>query len=163
MHLGGGVIKPYGILSALVFSFLSLPQTARAVPQSHDAAQQVTYCELIANPGQYVGKRVRAIFRYAFELQRLEPESCCSRKGPGIWVKMLLDTDTPSENRFRRLPKGEGIVLLTVIGKFEKENGMFGEQFTLHVDELGKIERTSHSADLTRRPFWAPQCESSDQ
>jgi len=155
------VTKPYGILSALVFSFLSLYQTARAASQSHDAAQQVTYCQLIANPGQYVGKRVRvrAIFRYAFELQRLEPETCCSGKGPGIWVKMLLDSDSPSEKRFRRLPKGEGIALLTVIGKFEKENGMFGEQFTLHVDELGKIERTSHSADLKTRPFWASRCE----
>ena len=86
----------------------------------------VTFCDLLRSPDKYNGKevRVRATYRYGFEWSELYCLDCLD-KGKA-WLD-LVAVGTTAEPAFRRLPKGAGIVNLTVEGVFVSGN-TYGHQ-----------------------------------
>lgn len=84
---------------------------------SVDPQAPVTFCDLVRNPEKYNGQevRVRATYRYGFEWSELYCLDCLD-KGKA-WLD-LVAVDGAAERTFRRLPKGAGIVNLTVQGVF---------------------------------------------
>jgi hypothetical protein len=127
------------------------------VPQSSEVTQEIQYCDLVRAPQQFAGKRirVRAIYRYVFEKEELQPPSCCSEVGPKIWVAM--DPEENSLSLYHKFPKGMGTVLATFEGKFDNGGpfGGGGYQFRLRVDKIENLERkakTPHGEE----PIWVP-------
>ena len=86
----------------------------------------ITFCELLENPYKYNGQeiRVRATYRYGFEWSYLYCLNCLD-KGKA-WLSRSSFGDA-SERALRKLPKGAGIVNLTVQGIFES-GGTYGHQ-----------------------------------
>ena len=78
----------------------------------------VGLCELLRNPKAYNGKEVvvRATYQYGFEWSYLYCLDCLE-KGK-TWLQIDDDLDNASAKSLRRLPKGSGIVTLTVQGVF---------------------------------------------
>lgn len=93
----------------------------RAADNSGSTATDVSYCTLMATPSAFSGKRVRvrAVFRSAFEIQRIEPATCCRREGAKVWVEIEPTLEGRSLRLYRRFPKGAGVVLATFTGRFE--------------------------------------------
>jgi hypothetical protein len=85
----------------------------------------VSFCDLVRDAGKYSGKtvEVRATYRYGFEWQELYCISCLD-KGKA-WLELPSDPDEASRKAWKRLPKGAGIVNLTVTGVF-MSGGHFG-------------------------------------
>src|SRR5256885_250830 len=83
--------------------------------------QNLSFCELVKNPAAFSGKqiRLRAIYRYAFESQRLEPPTCCPAPGANIWVEISTNLEGKALRLFRNFPKGHGLVLATFVGRFD--------------------------------------------
>lgn len=84
---------------------------------SLDPQAQVSFCDLVRNPEKYNGQeiRVRATYRYGFEWSELYCLDCLD-KGKAWLAPVAIDE--AAERAFRRLPKGAGIVNLTVQGVF---------------------------------------------
>jgi len=125
--------------------------------------QNVEYCQLAKDPTSFAGKRirVRAIYRYGFELQLLEPPACCAETGAKIWVQITAELDDRSEKLFRKkLNKRAGIALVVFGGTFESGGaaGPFGVKSRLLVDRIDKIERTGESNGRSADPNWVPRC-----
>lgn len=133
----------------------SIP-TASGAPRT---AEAVVYCDLAENGSMFSGRqvRVRAIYRYAFEVQRLEAPECCSGRGDKIWVEIQPSLDRRSEKLFRRFPKGEGVVLATFVGRFESGGayGTFADSKRLLVERIESVEKTASSARRQASPPWA--------
>ena len=97
------------VLAWIVVAFLLTP--------SVDPQAPVTFCDLLRNPEKYNGKQVtvRATYRYGFEWSELYCLDCLD-KGK-TWLEHVA-LDKATERAFQRLPKGAGIVNLTVQGVF---------------------------------------------
>lgn len=82
-------------------------------------AQTTNFCDLLRQPEKYNGKvvKVRATYRYAFESSQLYCLDC-SDKGKA-WLNIPTDLDDLTEKLVEKMPKGAGIVNLTVEGVFE--------------------------------------------
>ena len=106
------------------------------------AQTATTLCDLLRNPEKYDGQRVqvRATFRYGFEWQQLYCLDCLD-KGKA-WLQMPVDLDDKSEKAFKKMPKGAGIVNLTVVGVFHfgKSYGhLNGYRFELIAQEIQDV------------------------
>jgi hypothetical protein len=78
----------------------------------------LTLCDLIRNPEKYNGKEVtiRATYRYGFEWSELY---CLNCLGQGkAWLAMPTALQETSARSLKRMPKGAGIVNVTVQGVF---------------------------------------------
>src|SRR5438045_3177385 len=78
----------------------------------------VSFCDLLRNPQKYKGEqvRVRATYRYGFEWSQLYCLDCTDQGK--AWLQIPSALDEASQRSFRKLPKGAGIVNLTVQGVF---------------------------------------------
>jgi hypothetical protein len=87
----------------------------------------VTFCDLVRNPEKYNGEEitVRATYRYGVEWSQLYCLDCAD-KGKA-WLQIPVDLDDASQRSLRKLPKGAGIVNLTVQGVFSS-GGSFGHE-----------------------------------
>ncbi len=131
-----------------------------------NAPQEVTYCQLAKDPAAFSGKqiRIRAIYSYMFEVQRLKSPTCCAERDVSIWVDFDEELGGNSRKLFRRFPKGMGLVLATFVGRFEGcgPYGAGGYQFKFTVDHIEKLEARAKPS-LGRDPAWIPRnCEASD-
>ncbi len=120
--------------------------------------QRVNYCDLVEAPQSFAGKRirVRAIYRYGFEIQRLDPPNCCPAKAAKIWVE-LGTLDRRSRRLARRFPKGMGLALGVFAGVFDS-GGLYGDggyRLELTVDRVEVVEATAHPSP-TFPPNWVP-------
>jgi hypothetical protein len=119
------------------------------------AAQQVPYCELVKTPQLYSGKliRVRAIYKYGFEIQRLDPAACCPDGTGKIWVEL----DSPA--LLKKFPPGMGLALATFEGTFDTTGpyGDGGYMFRLTVSKIDKIEAVAKPS-ARGEPKWVPNC-----
>ena len=84
-----------------------------------------TLCDLIQNPEKYNGKEViiRATYRYGFEWSELYCLDCLDLGK--VWLDMPTALEETSANSLKKMPKGAGIVNLTVQGVFVS-GGTFG-------------------------------------
>lgn len=90
----------------------------------------LTFCDLVRNPQQHNGKEVtiRATYRYGFEWSELYCLDC--RDKGKTWLE-FANLDDESDRAVRRLPKGGGIVNLTVQGVFAS-GATFGHENGYH-------------------------------
>jgi hypothetical protein len=155
-------MKPYTtafLLALLVPCCFAKPQKSEAL------AQEVSYCELVKTPLSFSGKRirVRAIYKYGFEIQRLDQPACCPNAAK-IWVEIESRPEGDSLKLFRKFPKGMGLALATFTGTFES-GGPYGDggyRLKLSVDQIEKLEGTAKPSP-SYSPAWVPQnCEKSD-
>jgi hypothetical protein len=94
------------VIALLIFGGAAHAQTA------------TTLCDLLRNPDKYVGQlvRVRATLRYGFEWEQFYCLDCLDRGK--AWLTMPSDMDNKSDKVFKKMPKGAGIVNVTVVGIF---------------------------------------------
>jgi hypothetical protein len=123
------------------------------------------YCNLMNDPASFAGKRilVRAVYRYGFEIQRLDATECCPGKKLKIWVEMQL-SDRKSRRLFDKFPKGMGFALATFGGVFET-GGPYGDgdyRFRLTVSHIESVEATAHPSEAGNPPWTAADCSSQD-
>jgi hypothetical protein len=121
--------------------------------------QDVTYCQLAKDPSAFSGKRIhiRAIYRYMFEIQRLEPPACCPDRMEKTWVEIDAGLEGDSLKQFKKFPKGMGVVLVVFVGRFVA-GGPYGDggyKFKLAVDRIEAVERTSRSSRRQENPACA--------
>ena len=152
------------IIISLVF--LTNCCAARASNNSQKSSQDVSYCDLAKNPSAFSGKRirVRAIYRYAFKIQRLEAPACCPEAGSKIWAEIESALEGSSLKLFHKFPKGEGLVLATFAGTFESGGtyGTFADRHKLTVDQIEKVEGIARSSRKQDDPAWVPKnCDAS--
>jgi hypothetical protein len=147
-------------LTVLILVILLLASSSTAKAQQPNA-QDVSYCDLIRNPTSFYGKliRVRAIYKYAFEIQRLDGPECCPEKPKDkIWVEIFPDDlNHNSRKLFRKFHEGTGIAFATFTGTFQG-GGPFGDggyRFQFTVNKIEKLEGTSNSS--AGHPPWLPQ------
>ena len=150
-------------MKSCILALLLLAIGGSAAAQKPEAAQEVPYCDLVKTPQAFAGKqvRVRAIYKYGFEIQRLDSPACCPERGAKIWVEIDSGLGGDSLKLFRKFPKGMGLVLATFEGKFES-GGPYGDggyRLKFTVDKIEKLERTA-KASARHDPSWAPKnCE----
>jgi len=74
------------------------------------------FCDLLRNPEKYRDQRVevRATFRYGFEWQQLYCLDCLDKGRAWLWLPDEMDDE--STRTFKKMPKGAGMVNLTVVG-----------------------------------------------
>ncbi len=154
-------------LRLFILSFLLLNcSPVRAHNNPETMPQEVTYCQLAKDPSAFSGKRirVRAIYRYMFEIQRLEPPACCPDRMDKTWVEIVSGLEGDSLKQFNKFPKGMGLVLAVFVGRFDA-GGPYGDggyRFKLTVDRIEAVERTSRSSRRQDDPAWVPKnCETS--
>jgi hypothetical protein len=130
-----------------------------------ETAQQVSYCDLVKEPQQFAGKRirVRAIYKYGFEIQRLDSPVCCPERRTKIWVEIESKLEGNSLKLYRKFPRDMGLVLATFEGKFES-GGPYGDggyRLQLMVEQIEKLEAVA-KASAQHDPAWVPKnCEKS--
>lgn len=144
---------------SIIFLFNCLAMLANSNPQG--TPQGVSYCDLAKNPSAFSGKRIRvhAVYRYAFEIQRLEAPGCCPEAAPKIWVEIGATLEGSSLKLFNKFPKGEGLVLATFAGTFESGGtyGTFADRHKLTVDHIENVERIARSSRKQDDPAWVPR------
>jgi len=151
-------------IAGLVFTLVAACYCANAETPAR-AAQEVSYCELVKTPLSFSGKRirVRAVYKYGFEIQRLDPPTCCPERGIKIWVEIGSGLEGGSLNLFHKLPKGMGLALATLVGTFES-GGPYGDggyRFKFTVDHIERVEAASKPS-ASHDPAWLPRdCETS--
>jgi hypothetical protein len=149
-------------LAILLLAFLNC-RTSQARDTAEPPPQDVTYCQFAKNPSLFSGKRIRirAVYRYAFEIQRLEPPECCpdSLNTSRIWVVINASIKGDSLKHFHEFPKGTGIVLATFVGTLESGGayGTFADKYELNVDQIQKVEHTARSSRRQDDPAWIPK------
>jgi hypothetical protein len=144
------------MVSGVVVLLLSAVAAAES-----SAPVTISYCDLIRDPQSAVGKKitVRAVYRYGFELQRLDPADCCPGKRLKIWVEMGSSAGR-SKKFLDRFPKGMGLALATFSGQFET-GGPFGSgeyRFLFIVDDLSNVEAMAHPTDAEKPPWKIKDC-----
>jgi len=147
------------IATIAVFSLVGCAMGYGATPPPTSAL----YCALADDPSLFVGKQivVRAVYRYGFEIQRLDPTECCPGKKSKIWVEIGL-MDAQSKRIFNKFPKGTGLALATFSGKFEV-GGPFGDggyRYRLSVDHIMRLEATGHPSEANQPPWTVSNCTS---
>jgi len=150
----------------VAISIVLLCCSANASSSPQKTAQELTYCDLARNPSAFSGKRirVRAIYRYAFEIQRLEAPVCYP-EGAKVWLEIGSGIEGSSLKLFRKFPKGEGLVLATFVGTFESGGayGTFADKHKLTIDQIEKVERMAPSSGKQNAPVWVPKnCQASE-
>src|SRR5271167_3192035 len=134
--------------------------------QKSETAQKVLFCDLVKAPEQFVGKRirVRAIYRYGFEMQRLDPPGCCAERGTKIWVEIKPELEGDSRKHYSKFPKGMGLALATFEGKFDS-GGRYGDggyRLKLTIEKIETVEATAKPS-ARHDPAWVPKnCEPSN-
>jgi len=93
-------------LVALLAVFVSIAYVSWAInipPNTQNTVHDVSFCELANNPSASSGKRirVRGIYRYEFERQRLEAPTCCPASKTKIWMEITTDLDDKSLKLFQ--------------------------------------------------------------
>ena len=85
----------------------------------------LAFCDLIRSPDKYNGKEVtiRATYRYGFEWSELYCLDCLDQGK--AWLDMPTALEDTSAKSLKKMPKGSGIVNLTVQGVFVS-GGTFG-------------------------------------
>jgi hypothetical protein len=113
----GTWLPPAGLISSLMRTASSLILLMFLGVTTH-AQTTVKFCDLLRNPEKYGDQQVnvRASFRFGFEWQQLYCLDCID-KGKA-WLELPNDLDDESERAFKKMPKGAGIVNLTVVGVF---------------------------------------------
>jgi hypothetical protein len=129
-------------------------------------AQAVSYCDLVKAPQQFAGKRirVRAIYKYGFEIQRLDSPACCPERGVKIGVEIETGLEGDSLKFYHKFPKGMGPALATFEGTFESSGpyGDGGYRFKFTVDKIEKLEAVAKPS-TDHHPAWVPKdCETSN-
>ena len=160
--------KRFLIKFCTVALFLVLPMLCRSAEaqQSEATAESVVYCDLVKAPQTFSARRirVRAIYKYGFEIQQLDSPICCPGGGLKIWVEMGSKLQGKSLKLFRKFPKGMGLALATFVGTFES-GGPYGDgrcHFKFTADQIEKLEHTA-KASPNHNPVWVPQnCEKID-
>jgi hypothetical protein len=101
------------------------------------AQTSVKFCDLLRDPEKYNGQKVklRATFRYGFEWQQLYCLDCLD-KGTA-WLELPNNLDDESEKAFKKMPKGAGIVNLTVMGTFHV-GGSYGHMNGYHYELIAQ-------------------------
>lgn len=122
---------------------------------------RTSYCTLTSDPSSFVGKHilVRAVYRYGFEIQRLDAPECCPIKKLKIWVE-IGSLDGKSKRLFGKFPKGMGLVLATFSGIFET-GGPFGDggyRYKLTVDKIDLVEAVGHPSEAGQPPWSDRDC-----
>jgi hypothetical protein len=148
----------------LLMEVLILGSYVSSAKEPDFKSHAISYCDLVKSSQFFSGKRVRvrAIFRYGFEIQRLDPPDCCPELGDKIWVEIQPKLDGGSRKLYRKFPKGMGLVLVTLEGTFETEGpyGDGGYRSRLVVDRIERLEATAKASP--HEPRWVPQqCQSS--
>lgn len=84
-----------------------------------------TFCDLVRSPEKYNGKEVtvRATYRYGFEWSELYCLDCLDQGK--AWLDMPTALEDTLAKSLKKMPKGAGIVNLTVQGVFVS-GGTFG-------------------------------------
>ena len=147
--------------------FLSSCSIGYQNDEPDNTPQEVTYCQLARDPTAFSGKRirVRAIYKYMFEMSRLNSPTCCPERQVSIWVDFDEKLGGNSRKLFRRFPKGMGLVLATFSGRFEG-GGTYGDggyRFKFTVDEIENLEARAKPSP-GRDPSWIPRnCDASDR
>jgi hypothetical protein len=118
-------------------------------PQNHFKPATVNYCDLLNHPSTYAGKmiRVRAIYEYSSEIQRLEGLESCSVSGSRIWVDFGL-LDEHSLKQLNLAPRDAGSLLGVFVGEFETR-GKYGDgryAFRFTVFSIDKIENAKRAS-----------------
>jgi hypothetical protein len=156
-------MKSCTVAPVLVLLALSC-SAAGQKPES--ALQTVSYCDLINAPQQFAGRRirVRAIYKYGFEIQRLDSPACCPERGVKIWVEIETGLEGLSLRLYHKFPKGMGLALATFEGTFES-GGPYGDggyRLRFTVDKIGKLEAMAKPS-AHHDPAWVPkECETSN-
>lgn len=144
-------------ICALLLGYCSVAHGAAQTPIS------TSYCALINDPASFVGKRilVHAIYRYGFEIQRLDAAECCPGKKLKIWVEMEL-SDGKSKRLFKKFPREMGLARATFLGKFET-GGPFGDggyRYRLIVNQIDSVEAIGHPSEASQPPWEDRNCAS---
>lgn len=148
-----------GIALGLLVSISSVAEQKAYPPQ------EISYCNLVKSPQQFAKKRirVRAIYKYGFEIQRLDSPACCPEHGIKVWVEIKSGLEGDSRKLYRKFPRGMGLALATFEGTFES-GGPYGDggyRFKFTVDKIEKLEGTA-KASPNGEPAWIPKdCETS--
>jgi hypothetical protein len=151
---------------ATLTAFLLSCSMAYPNDKPDNTPQEVTYCQLARDPAAFSGKRirVRAIYKYMFEMSRLSSPACCPERQVSIWVDFDEKLGGNSRKLFRRFPKGMGSVLATFAGRFEG-GGPYGDggyRFKFTVDEIERLEARAKPSP-GRDPAWIPKnCDASE-
>jgi hypothetical protein len=121
-------------------------------------ASAVSVCDLLSHPSQFANRRVRvkAVYRYSFEVQQLDSITCCPSQHQRIWVE-FGDLNGRSRRLYKRLPTGTGIALVKLGGTF-KVGGPFadGYRLDLRVERIEGVDASYRS--WSPRPASAPEC-----
>jgi hypothetical protein len=137
------------------FAVLSMNGTLKA----QTAPQNVSYCDLAKSPKEFTAKpiRVRAVYRYTLEMERLEASECCPTKGAWIWFEFGEKEDRSSRRVERKFPKGTGLVLATFEGVLEGPGnyGDGGYRFKFIVHRVTNLEHAVSPKPYEDFP-WAP-------
>lgn len=135
---------------SILIAFLFAACLALAAENQGGALQDVAFCDLAKTPSAFAGKkiRVRAVYRYAFEVQRLEAPTGCSGQAAKIWVEVDPLLKGKSLRLLHSFPKGQGVVLATFTGTFKNGGtyGTFADHSELLVDGIERMERPSNSS-----------------
>lgn len=121
------------------------------------AQTTVKLCDLLRNPAKYRDQqvKVRATFRFGFEWQQLYCLDCLD-KGKG-WLELPHDLDDESERALKKMPKGAGIVNLTVVGVFHfgtsygHMNGYHYELIAQEIRDVAVIQKGMKDIATERR------------
>jgi hypothetical protein len=148
--------------AGLIFTLLAFGHSG-ATQKPGMIAQEVSYCDLVKAPQQFAGKRirVRAIYKYGFEIQRLDPPACCPEREAKIWVEIEDELQGGSLKLYRKFPKGMGLSLATFEGIFEA-GGPYGDggyRLKFTIDTIENLEATA-KISTRHEPAWVPKdCE----
>lgn len=138
-----------GILSLL----LSSGCAAQLKPRRHEI-QNVSYCQLTAEPRVFDGQRVRlrTILVLGFEISHLESPQCCPSGNVRIFVTMDEGLDGRSKRIFHKLEKHSEISLIVASGIFESRGpyGPSADRFQFMVEKIEKVEQ--HGRSFHGRP-----------
>jgi hypothetical protein len=124
-------------ISVILLAYCSVAHGAASTPV------RTCYYVLVNDPASFVGKRilVKAIYRYGFEIQRLDAADCCPGEKLKIWVELKL-SNNKSKRLFKRFPHGMRLARATFGGTFET-GGPFGDggyRYRLVVDQIDRVE-----------------------
>jgi hypothetical protein len=151
--------------SCIVALVLLTSSCCAATHKPASTARAVSYCDLVKAPQQFAGKRirVRAIYKYGFEIQRLDSPACCPERGVKIWVEIETELAGDSLKVYHKFPKGMGLALATFEGTFES-GGPYGDggyRLKFTVDKIERLEAMAKPS--TDHPAWVPKdCETSN-
>lgn len=152
---------PMKVSSIIPMLLLLSCADAQVMQNSDDGQLDVSYCDLARRPSEFSGKRirVRAVYRYAFEIQRLEPPACCPESGAKISMQIQAPLAGKSVKLFHKFPKGQGLVLATFSGTFESGGpyGTFADRYQLVADQIENLEGTAKSPRKQDNPNWLPR------